>query len=289
MKKSNVILSITSLALVAASAQAATNTATTTTAPAAGQSATTVKTAAPSLANQLAVTYANYFYGPSITKPTSSGRPDASEGLESSHAPLLMKNYLSAEYKISDSLKVGPIAYWKLNPVRGGKFVIGDPYVKGTASKAFSRGSFNVAADLRLIAPVSDESRAAQKRAGIASKQITSYGVPNSRLTLGVISYLGYNAYGPAAPKQDDLEAYVLPNVAYQMLPNLAAEVGYELDGARTRNGDFKSLGTELDIGASWDITSNINLAPYVALFPTSGNFGAKTSSINANLTWKLL
>ncbi len=282
LKKSSAILALAT-SLIAGSAVAGTT----------QSSTTSVKTAAPKLIDKLTISYLNVFYGPSLAKPIARVQPDANTGALDPTSPLLMKNFLGVGYKINDRLTVTPTFYWLYEPVTPHTFTIRDPYVRLSNSKLLTRGDFNLAADVRVAAPVSDASRDVNRITTIASKQIASYEM--GKLTAGVVSYGAFHlqtkSQNSAGKGVKNLEFYAGPNVEYKLLPTLSVTLLYELGMSHlqgTSLSSFNNDGTDLEPGLSWDITPSINFSPFLD-FKTGQRVAADTTTLGAVFTWKLL
>lgn len=282
LKKSSAILALAT-SLIAGSALADTD----------HTSTLSAKTVAPKLIDKLTISYLNVFYGPSIAEPIARVQPDSTTGALDPSSPLLMKNYLSVGYKINDRLTLSPTAYWLWEPVEPHTFTIRDPYVRLSNSKFLSSGKLNVAADVRLAAPVSEASRDVNRITTIASKQIATYEL--GKVTAGVVTYGAFHlqtkSLTSAGKGAKNLEFYAGPNVEYKLLPTLSATLLYEVGMSHLQGaslGSFNNDGTDLEPGLSWDITPSINFSPFLD-FKTGQRVAADTTTLGAVLTWKLL
>jgi hypothetical protein len=292
MKKSVILGGITTLALaMSLSAGAATP-----------SSSTSVGKVEPKLIDKITASYLNVLYGPAIMSPREGmGRfragylPDTDSGANNTDSRVFTKNYLSLGYKLSDTLTVGPVAYWAWYPVGAQDYQIRDPYIKLGNSKFLSRGNLKMTADLRLAAPVAQNSRNNGMITYLMSKQITSYSIPSTRLTAGLTTYAlarfhGTGTKGVANEKRNDIEAYAGPSLDYQVASNLTAGVLYEVSAAHTvgQGFNFNNDGTNLEPNLNWDVTPNVNFNPWLDI-AVGKRIAGDTTTFGAALTLKIL
>ncbi len=260
-------------------------------------STTSPQAAAPSLMDKIKVSYVNLFTGAAISDPLSSYQPNQDVGRGSKGDLLALTNWLGAKYKLTDDVAAGVVANFTLDPVQSHTFTMKDPYVKLENGKLINSGNFNVYADLRLAPGVTSKSQSANRWLSVTSKQNTTYEVPNTRVTLGVLSILQANAFsGPAQTKAGDVtqkdfvvEAY--PNISYKLGANISATLGYDMNASHTRdNGllSFQSDGTDLEPGLDWDITPSINFSPFLSI-KTGNRIAADTTTVAFWFTAKIL
>jgi hypothetical protein len=293
MKKSAILAG---LMLTVGTAHAQSNT-TTAPAQAAQASATSVSSASPSIAEKITVSYLGVFYGGPVNAPVSAMQPDAATGSlsqENGAAPIFMKHYIRPYYKLSDNITAGPVVYWKTIYGKGAE--LQDCDVRVSHSKFLTLGNFNMAADVRLAPPTSKASQDKNAIGYVLSKQIMTYDVPETKLTVGVTTYGLARAHGVApsdvklAESRKDFELYVGPNVSYQLTPTVALQALYEAGASHNLNGGMVSDGTDFEPGVSWDILPSLNFNPYLD-FKTDPGVGvrADNTTIGAVLSYKFL
>jgi hypothetical protein len=284
MKALNVTLGGLTALLMASSAMAAGNT-----------TAASARQVQPSILDKLTVNYTNVFYGPSLETPLKNDQPDVM--LPTSGTPLDMKNYISVGYKLTDTVRIAPVFYFRLNPTSPHEFRLQDPYLRLSNSKIFSSKRVSISADIRYGAPVSERSRQDWKSLGyFLSKQVTDISIPDSRFSFTLITsaqvFLQPRATGLMSGTPTILsEAYAGPMVNYQILPNLQAFLLYEMVARSNRVDGLlsqSSAGTDLEPGLSWDITPKLNFSPFLDI-KTGGRIAADTTSIGAIVSWTLL
>lgn len=297
MKKTQRILSgFTSIALVASlaagSAMADENTNTQSasdTASAAASSATQSNPAASAtstvteeatsgkgILDKLSLSYVGYFFGPAINNPLSSMQPDAVTGEASE--PLNTQNYLVAGYKLTPELTLSPTLVWTLSPVREHKAALADPYLRLSHSKVVNAGSFNLGADVRAYAPVSEGSQKKGLITKIGMKQTASMDLGTSGFSVGLITFESASIFRDFAGKTPFYFA-ATPSVDYKILSNLSAWVSYDIDTT-----GYQALSP----GLSWDILPTLNFSPYLDI-KTGGKVALNTTSLAAVLSWKML
>ena len=293
MNKKTVITLATSL--IAGSVQAAVSQGSTTASAnaAAAQSKASASEAAPSLLKRLSASYDATLFGGRITDPLAATMPD-SEGVNDVSSPIYVKNYLSANYKINDNMKIGPVLYWKNYPKNYGKRMgeLQDPYIKLGHSSLISKGGFNLAADIRAAAPVSVASQTGNLITYLRSKQIASYQLPQSRFsitnTTSVYQYIYSDTTGGKSLLNDLYEGLSLD---YKVSSKITVGVLYEMDAVRSAGTSFwnyTNAGTDLEPNLSWDITPSINFNPFLDI-KTGGKIKADTTQVGFNLSVKLL
>lgn len=287
--------------LAAGMAQAATTSTTTktaasatTAAPAASASGSTTLTesvASSSILDKISVSYTAWLFGSSISDPLSGTQTDINTGKKDLSSPLKVKNYLNPTYKLSESVTVGPVLYWTYE-ARNRGLTMKDPYIKITNGKIYSNGNLNVLADLRASKAVTDASDKAGLTGYFASKTNTTYTIPNSRFTLGFLTFVEYDLRnGKAAPTANRYTIEGQPTVEYKVRSNLSATLYYDLNGKNTINKGFFDVtddGTGLGPGLSWDITPAVNFSPWLEI-KTGNRVATDTTQIQAILSWKLL
>lgn len=241
------------------------------------------------LIDQFSVSYQNVFSGPSLENPAAALRPDAEA--ENGEGPLTTENTLSAGYKINENLSVGPVMVFHWHPVTDHEFELADPYAKAAHAQLLNSGYFNLAADLRMSAPISEESRENGLITSLASEQVSTLEVGKSGFILTLTTFLQRNFHKPGESDVDDLEFHFKPAVGYRLLPNLLANIVYERKMAHTRDQDLTQVhnkGNVIQPGVAWDITKTLNFSPYVDV-NIDKQITAASATVGASLNWQLL
>lgn len=264
---------------------------------------TTAQTAAPAARSRLSASFITVFLGPSIR--SGGYRPNEITGQANLNAPLQLRNILQADYRISDNLLVGPsVQIRTFNHERqyavdvvdiSRRAFLWEAYVRARIPRLYSNGAFNLYSDVRLFAPMSPIERASSHMGGFGNKLFATYTVPKTGLTLGLESFLRVNAYSDrqsaALNGQADFLAYIGPQLSYQLTPKFALTALYEAEAAHVAGGmGLQPSFTDMEIGASWDITPRINLSPTLNFKTGQGQrLNAATTGINAVLSISLL
>ncbi len=265
--------------------------------------ATTAGTAASAARSRLSASFITVFLGPSIK--SGGYRPNEITGQANLNAPLQLRNILQADYRISDNLLVGPsVQIRTFNHERqyaadvvdiSKRAFLWEAYVRARVPRLYSKGAFNLYSDVRLFAPMNPVERASSHMGGLANKLFATYTLPKTGLTLGLESFLRVNAYSDrqaaASNGQADFLAYIGPQLSYQVTPKFALTALYEAEAAHVAGGmGLQPSFTDMEIGASWDITPRINLSPTLNFKTGQGQrLNAATTGINAVLSISLL
>lgn len=239
--------------------------------------------------DRVSLNYFAIFYGPSVGEPSSYQATPTGERDE--NRPLLVKNYLSAGYRLSDYVSASATGYWAWRPVLGQQVFMRDPYVRIGHSSLINSGNFNLYADARLHFPITAGSREMDMLAGLQTFQMATYQLGASRWTLGLYGSARFNVYGVQGIGNPDLELYIGPNVNYQVSRNLALTLLYEMGTTHYYGDDpmnFYSEGSDLEPGLSWDITPRINVNPYLTIY-TGEKISFDTTAFGMTLSLSLL
>lgn len=291
MKKSTLILSGTAVLALASSWV--------TSAYAENTPAATSDAQATSILQNVSATFITSLKGPAMTDPRSPYMPTASG--QRGDSAILFENLLSTGYKLSDVLSLGPNVPFTFSPVFGTQAGLLDPYLKLSHAKVLSTDNFNLAATLRVYAPISDSSKANGYITILRSDQSMSYSIPNSRFSLGLSTFVALpiakkavivNAKGEPTTL-NSTTVYAGPNVSYQITPSLAATLLAEMGASRQYGAgltDFyaRTDYTNLAPGLSWDIMAGMNLSPYLNI-PIGYRIAADTTTLGLDFSWKFL
>ncbi|MBK9294511.1 MAG: hypothetical protein IPM57_08710 [Oligoflexia bacterium] len=242
--------------------------------------------------DKLSVKYSNTFFGPSLTSPFSGTHFDSEE--EGGKAPLELENSLQAGYKLNQDAILGVVTKWVWHPVpsENQPFMLLDPYLRLSHAKLLTKGNFNVAADLRVSAPVSEKSIAHGLITSVASEQETTYEIPESRFTIGLTTFVQVNFHNEVDHQEgDSLELHLSPKLEYKVSNSLALNMVYELTRTQPRFADVavaQPEGSILEVGAVWDITNTLKFNPNIHT-RTLQALSMDTLTLGAKLDWILL
>jgi hypothetical protein len=119
-----------------------------------------------------------------------------------------------------------------------------------------------------------------------------SYAIPNSRWTLGLVTFAQGVFYGPSrATGATRLKYLAEPSVSYQITPTLAANLTYDLLVVNPYNSTLTTMTsphTLLFPSISWDATKWLSLEP--TLYITSGErVSMDTTVFNLTATMTIL
>ncbi|OFZ74047.1 MAG: hypothetical protein A3K03_13115 [Bdellovibrionales bacterium RIFOXYD1_FULL_44_7] len=234
---------------------------------------------------------ANYYailYGPSIGQPGSL--QSNSKGVLDPERPIIVKNYISLGYGITENIGISGTGYWMWKPVRGQYMDLRDPYLRLSHNQLLHSEKFNLYADARAHFAVSDVSRSNDLLTGFQSFQITTLQIGDTPIMLGSYTSIRYNVFGSQGIGSD-LELYFGPNFNFQIKKNLALSILYEMGASHIFGDDFFSLindGTDLQPGVLWEVTPNLLLNPYLTLY-TGDRVTLTSTSFGMTLSWQLL
>jgi hypothetical protein len=252
-----------------------------------GSQASTLEEEAPEGKRGGALSYFGIFYGPSLgaassLQPTVSGEPDPER-------PILLKNFLTAGYRLSEDVVASATLHWLHRPVHGQDLSFRDPYLRVAHQGLINSGGLVWYADARAHLAVSAFSRESDLLAGFQTFQILTYQVGTSRLSLGAYGSARYNVYGPQG-SGNDLELYLGPNLAYQLTPTLSFSVLYEMGMSHAFGeppGRMFNDGTDLQPGINWDVTPTLMINPYLNIY-TGDKVTLDSTSLGMTLHWQL-
>lgn len=267
-----------------------------------GSTNATVKEQEPSLLKNFSMSLLSIYNGSAIATPFSSLQPDTygvqknADGTPTK-GPVNLENYLSLSQKLADGITLGAVVPFIIVPVREGDNSIGNPYARLANGKLISQGNFNLAADLRLGVPMSNAAQKDNLLTYFRSKQTTTYAIPNTRWTPGLISSARYWMYRDATiadgkggtVNKTIWDFAAIPNIDYQISPSTSANIAYEMDGIVNAGTGWASDGTSLSAGVSWDATGWLNINPSLEFATSTNRVTANTTVGKLALTFKLL
>lgn len=277
-----------------------------------GQSTTNLNASgSKSILNNFGFRYDSAFYGPS-TYGLSMYQP--SMWSQTSSIPIFLRNALSALYTIpnTNNVMVGATLRADVFPTGyastpgNSNYNIDDSYIHITAPKLIDKGNFTMLGALRVYFPSSQYSRSVGQSVSFTTRIVPNYNVPNSRFSVGIIAWNQYytnQAWGANNNAAIEDDAYVGPNINYQLFPTISVGVLAEFEAERYRGTptaystgftgftpDNPVNPTPFDIepNVSWDITPTINFNPFLNMYP-GANFGFATASVGFYFGAKLL
>ena len=242
----------------------------------------------PSFFQRFGMSYFGVLFGPALRnatayQPTPFGTPDKTK-------PIIMKNFLSLSYGISENIAASVTGYWIWQPVLGQQIYWQDPFVRLSYNSIFNSGGWNLYGDIRIHPSLTSISRQNQLYLGVQSFQALTYEFSGTRLMLGLYASERTNFFGPKG-YGSDFEFYLAPNLMYQISPTVAFSLLYEAQ-AFHRFGDkvgrWYNDGSGLEPGLTWQVTPRVTLNPYLHI-STGGIINMKSTSFGMWLNWVLL
>ena len=271
----------------------------------------TSETQATSVMDKISASFATSLYGgPALTDPLSPYAPNVAlgRGNRDESTATFLRSGIGANYKLSDTLSVGPTVSFDLktfSPGEGAALTLLDPYVKLSHSKLISSGNLSLSGSVRLYAPVSTASQNAGIITIVRSDQSLNYTISDSRLSLGLNTFIAGSIVKKATISVPDetgalksktlnaLTVYAGPNVSYQMTPSLAAVLVAEMGASRKMGSGLTDFYTRTDYtnlapGVSWDIMPGMNFSPALSI-PIGQRIALDTTSLYFDFSWKFL
>lgn len=236
----------------------------------------------------LDLNYFAIFYGPAFKnarslQPTPYGEADPDR-------PLILKNYVTVGYYITDPLEVSGTFYWTYRPVRGQEVLLQDPFLKVSHSQIIHSDHWNLYGDFRIHFPASKLSHDNDLQGGFQVFQALTYQVGTTGLSLGTYGSARYNYFGKKGYGYDS-QFYLGPNVNYQISSKVAFTLLYEMMASHSF-GDppfaVYSDGTDLEPGVDIELASNLSINPYVNIL-TGGKVGWDTTTLGMTLSYQML
>jgi hypothetical protein len=244
------------------------------------------------------------YFGASVSDPGGLNSPSDTLQDGGQADRVFIRNMPSIGYYINPDLLVGAVTRVDLFPTHQVDYGFEDSYVRLQAPKLVSYGAFNMVGDFRVYLPTAAYQQTNGEVFGIQTRIVPSYVVPNSRFTLAMVLYHQWTSHSDKVDNVDayaknawDSEIYAGPNISYQMTPTLALTALYEFDAVQLANTPFgtyisntTSLNgyTDFEPGVSWDVTPNVNISPFLNMYPGS-NLSLDTTSINVWFSFKLI
>lgn len=293
-KKPGMKLASATATLPATSAQPALSPQTIVAAP--GQSSAAADIVAPSVSNRISLKLDSSAYGPRVSNPGNKVLP-TDMGADDS-AFVSVDNSLTGGYKLNDKTSVSASLNFMWNATAAEKaglnpdITLNDPSLKISRAKLISQGAFSFDIDGRAYLPFGDGTWAKKHQyLSLRSTQNASYEL--GRWTLGAATYVRWYGYGPGKESAGtNFKVYAGPNVNYQISPTVSAFVLYEMVGLHSQQTSFTNWsngGTDLEPGVSWDVTKNINLSPYLNMYPGGKFLSLDTMTLNLLGTFRFL
>jgi len=246
-----------------------------------------VSSAVDQFVNPISINYFGLLFGPSLGKmgmlqSTVDGQVDPD-------APVELRNFLGLGWNITNALSLTGTLYWAAMAQSTQPLEFRDPFIKLAHNSVFNWGGFNLYADLRVHFPISWGSRNADMLASVQTFQMLTWAAGNTGITLGLWGSLRGNYFGSQGVGSA-VEAYVSPNVTWQMSEKLGLQILYQINASQ-EVGSREGMTTDdvnIEPGLVWDITQNLMLNPFVRFHPYNG-ISPNNTSMGLLLNWTLL
>lgn len=240
---------------------------------------------APEGAASYSMDYFGILYGPALKNPTAY--QPSPESKPNFNRPLLVKNFLSLNYGLSDQVFISGTAYWHWQPVLKHEFLMRDPYFRVAHNQLLTSDHFNLYADFRVHFPITPLSRETDLLTSLQTFQVWTFQPSGGLFSLGLYSSFRYNWFGSQGYGYD-FEIYLGPNLSFQLSSTVAFTLLYEMGMSHVFGdpiGVFLNDGTDLEPGLSWAITPNLVINPYLNLFPND-TLSWQSTSFGMTLSW---
>jgi hypothetical protein len=250
------------------------------------------------------VRFDSIYFGASVSDPGGLNSPSDTSQDGGQADRVFIRNQPALGYFITPDLLVGAVTRVDLFPTHQVDYGFEDSYLRLQAPKLVNRGDFNMLGDFRVYLPTAQYQQNNGEVFGIQTRVVPSYVIPNSRWTLAMVLYHQWTFHSSKVDEVDayaknayDSEIYAGPNVSYQLTPTLAFTALYEFDAVQLANtpvgtyiSDTHSSNgyTDFEPGLSWDVTPNVNISPFLNMYPGS-NMSLDTTSINVWFSFKLI
>ena len=223
--------------------------------------------------SKLEMTYFGIYVGPSVTNTGESAQVNPSTGqLDPAGWPQVLENQIKLNYKFTDNIFIGPVLNFYFFPGQTSNSIMQDSGIRLGSKSLYKNGGFKLAGDVRALAPVTPGDH--RKNAAFLYEGIlnATYAIPESKWTVGLLSFNKLHTYNNNAVGHLDAELYAAPNVNWQFSQKLAATMYVEFYPQHTIGEEGWGLYQPFDInpGINWDITDNFSLNPGLVFYPTS-------------------
>lgn len=239
------------------------------------------------LSKRLILSYWGFLSGPSLGKVDGAYTPD-SKGVAGD--PINIDGVITAGYKPSKNLSLSLGAPFVYRPSAEAGTTEKDAYLKASRSNVISSGGLAMSLAARLQMPTTVGSREAGKNGSVRLEQNLTYDIPGSRFQVAAFTYLLGSSYHKESPESTAYAIYAAPYVTYQIKDKLSATAWcdlIQLSSTRNDSAHMKNAPVALQTGLSWDATENVNLNPFVNVYPE--NMSPDSSSVGMILSLRAL
>lgn len=225
----------------------------------------------------------------------SNGKEDESEfegKIDYDEAPKgRMLNDLEFRVDLSKKISASLVGVWSVQPQQEEMNALEalDPYAKLSYDGIIESGNLEVSTDLRVGAPVSNESKEQNKVASIGSEQEIEYQFGKSRWSMEMELFLQYNIHRKETG-YDDFEVRYEPAILYELSDQLFGRMSYESEMFHERHSALSLIDNRepvIQSGIGWNVNKKLTVMPFVDM-PVNKPAADKLF-IGAQLAWLAL
>lgn len=244
---------------------------------------------APKLLDKLKISYVGQFIGPAVAK-LDMFQPNA-DG--SAGSPIVLSSALNPMIKINDRLSAGITLPFDYTFVAGHTVTLYDPGLRFTDSKLISFQGFSLSNDIRAYLPTGIGSLAKNDvHTYFKLTQIANYEIPGTKWSAGALFIEKLRIYGQkAVSTHTPFEIYAIPMLNYQANSKVGVNFWHDVVSTAYKPDKGGLLADDLTagMGVTWDVSSKVNLNPYIQFLPWSQGSMIDTTSLGMFISAKLL
>ena len=228
-----------------------------------------VTATAPSAAKPLSLSYFNYMNGPTLA---------AAAGTSINH-------YLISSVALGSGWKAGPVLAFDSNFGTNAPLnTLADSYLRIQYPAIFEAAGRKIHGDIRLGAPLSEASKAAQIAGTVVTRLYFEQAIGNLELQYILIPTYYLNTVSAVKQKQVRVAAYL--GHSYSILNQLKLDLGFypRYTILNKASNTFELLAYP---GFTFEFSKVVSLSPYVEL--SLNNFQWASTSIGASVSWTIL
>lgn len=193
------------------------------------------------------------------------GKIDYDEAMSSQ-----MMNELAVGYQVNAAMVASLVGVWSLrsSAEKGQRFEPLDPYLKLAFDDLYENGNFGFSTDLRIGAPMSRESKEAERIVAIGSEQEIEYQFGKSPVSFEMEIFFQYNVHKNYTDTKD-VEVRYEPAFLYGFNDKFYGRLAYESHMHHERHGSLALIDNReptIQSGFGWQPNSKLNLYPFMDL-----------------------
>ncbi|MCC7442058.1 MAG: hypothetical protein IT285_10505 [Bdellovibrionales bacterium] len=223
-------------------------------------------------------------YGPTLSD-AGSRQLDAAGKKREENLSIYHSHYVEYAVGEAKAFKVFVNPRFFATPLFGGSYVADDLRIGVKNGSIYKRGNFNLYTKLDAKIPTTDASIDQGRLISPGITAIAAVDVPKTRLTLESWLMSRMNTYttNNATDDKGALGFGFAQNVSYRLSPSLATSLYVEYYGAsKMADVGAMSVGEEglyAKTYLSWDVSSKVNLSPYLQFYPDASAGMLKTAN----------